>query len=291
MLAGRAPFARDTITDTLAALVERDPDWQALPAATPAKIRDLLRRCLQKDPQRRLRDIGDAYLDVDDAIAGPAAIANVAIAVHRRPIAPSVVATAILASGITASILLFARQPPEVPGPDLVLTIAPPGASGIVPVGPLPSQHRGFPRMVPSSRTFDRSRTLQLRRLNSIAPEPLRVPIGTLVVVWSPDSKSLLFQDGDNLKRIQVPDGAPEIIGRLPAAGTRLVTVSDSGAMLFSCCQTRDIFSLLFVHEVGAQATEIRVPGLKAGSYGNAVSLPGGEDFLIEFVPQGSRGE
>ena len=70
MLAGRAPFARDTITDTLAALVERDPDWQALPAATPAKIRDLLRRCLQKDPQRRLRDIGDAYLDVDDAIAG-----------------------------------------------------------------------------------------------------------------------------------------------------------------------------------------------------------------------------
>ena len=115
------------------------------------------------------------------------------------------------------------------------------------------------------------------------------MPIGTLAVVWSPDSKSLLFQDGDNVKRIQVPDGAPEIIGRLPAAGTRLVTVSESGAMLFSCCQTRDIFSLLFVQEVGAEAKEIRVPGLKAGSYGNAVSLPGGEDFLIEFVPQGSE--
>ena len=134
MLAGHAPFARDTITDTLAALVERDPDWQALPAATPAKIRDLLRRCLQKDPQRRLRDIGDACLDVDDAIAGPAAIANVAIAVDRRPIAPWVVAAAILASGITASILLFVHQPPEVPGPDLVLSIAPPVASGIAPV-------------------------------------------------------------------------------------------------------------------------------------------------------------
>ena len=67
MLTGGAPFARDTLTDTFAAIVDREPSWESLPAATPDRIRDLLRRCLQKDPSRRLRDVGDARLEIDDA--------------------------------------------------------------------------------------------------------------------------------------------------------------------------------------------------------------------------------
>ena len=69
MLTGRAAFAGDTVTDIIAALVSRDPDWTALPAATPPSIRGLLRRCAEKDPKRRLRDIGDARLEIDHAIA------------------------------------------------------------------------------------------------------------------------------------------------------------------------------------------------------------------------------
>ena len=63
MFTGRAVFGRDTVTDTLAALVEHDPDWTGLPPATPVSIRRLLERCLTKDPKRRLRDIGDASID------------------------------------------------------------------------------------------------------------------------------------------------------------------------------------------------------------------------------------
>ena len=70
MLTGRAAFAGDTVTDIIAALVSRDPDWTALPAATPPSIRRLLMRCAEKDPKRRLRDIGDARLEIDHAI-GP----------------------------------------------------------------------------------------------------------------------------------------------------------------------------------------------------------------------------
>ena len=74
MLTGRAAFAGDTITDILAAVVTREPDWTALPATTPASIRRLLTRCLEKDPKRRLRDIGDAQLEIEEAIKrGPAA--------------------------------------------------------------------------------------------------------------------------------------------------------------------------------------------------------------------------
>lgn len=66
LISGRAAFPGDTTTDILAAVVTRDPDWAALPATTPASIRRLLARCLDKDPRRRLRDIGDAKLELDD---------------------------------------------------------------------------------------------------------------------------------------------------------------------------------------------------------------------------------
>jgi serine/threonine protein kinase len=72
MLTGRAPFTADTITDTLAAIIERDPDWRALPDATSEALRRLLRRCLQKEPARRVHDIADARLDLEDAESLPA---------------------------------------------------------------------------------------------------------------------------------------------------------------------------------------------------------------------------
>jgi eukaryotic-like serine/threonine-protein kinase len=67
MLTARVTFARPTVSDTLAAILEHEPDWQALPAATPPAIHRLLRRCLRKDSQRRLHDIADARIELDEA--------------------------------------------------------------------------------------------------------------------------------------------------------------------------------------------------------------------------------
>ena len=69
MLTGRAAFARETVSDTIAAILEREPDWAALPAATPPSVTRLLRRCLDKDLGRRFRDIGDAKVDIDEPVA------------------------------------------------------------------------------------------------------------------------------------------------------------------------------------------------------------------------------
>jgi serine/threonine protein kinase/Tol biopolymer transport system component len=65
MLTGRITFAGETVSDSIAKILEREPDWSALPTATPAPIRRLLLRCLTKDPKKRLRDIGDLRIEID----------------------------------------------------------------------------------------------------------------------------------------------------------------------------------------------------------------------------------
>ena len=71
MLGGRAVFARETIGDTLIAIIEREPDWTGVPVTVPPAVRRLLRRCLEKDPKRRLRDMGDAKYEIEQLIEGP----------------------------------------------------------------------------------------------------------------------------------------------------------------------------------------------------------------------------
>ena len=70
MLAGKRPFAGSEVSDTLASILKSDPDWSALPAATPSAIKRLLRRCLSKDVRGRLHDIADARLEIRDAQTG-----------------------------------------------------------------------------------------------------------------------------------------------------------------------------------------------------------------------------
>jgi serine/threonine-protein kinase len=74
MLTGRAVFAGDTITETLAAVMRDEPRLDQLPAVTPPVVRTLLARCLERDPKRRLRDIGEARIALDDAVARPGAV-------------------------------------------------------------------------------------------------------------------------------------------------------------------------------------------------------------------------
>ena len=71
MLTGCAPFRGDTLSDTIAAILDREPDWSALPAGMPRTLRRLLQRCLVKDPRQRLRDIGDARVEIEQILGAP----------------------------------------------------------------------------------------------------------------------------------------------------------------------------------------------------------------------------
>jgi serine/threonine protein kinase len=71
-LTGKQAFLGETVSDTIAAILKNEPDWGRLPPGTPAPLRKLLQRCLRKDPDRRLRDIGDARIEMEEAQSEPA---------------------------------------------------------------------------------------------------------------------------------------------------------------------------------------------------------------------------
>jgi len=104
-LTGQQLFQGETISDVLAAVLTKEPDWERV----PAKVRPLLRRCLEKDPKQRLRDIGDARLVLDKVIAGApedaaavAAATTVGVPVRGRGL-PWVIA-GVLGAGLLAAL-------------------------------------------------------------------------------------------------------------------------------------------------------------------------------------------
>ncbi len=109
MLTGRTAFGGETISDTIARVLERDVDWDALPPSIPPRIHDLLRRCLQKEPTRRLRDIGDARLEIDEALTA-SAVAVAAPAPAKRAIRPPQLLLGVIAAaglGVAATLTII----------------------------------------------------------------------------------------------------------------------------------------------------------------------------------------
>ena len=86
VLTGSRAFHRETVADTLAAIIEVEPDWSRLPANTPVAVRELLRRCLRKDLKFRLRDMGDAWVEINEAVSEspPDAEASVVMAARGQ---------------------------------------------------------------------------------------------------------------------------------------------------------------------------------------------------------------
>ena len=83
MLSGTMAFEGDTVSDTIAAILERDPDWSTLPSDTPRAVRRLVQRCLEKDPKQRLHDIGDARLEIEQIIQSPTEDVDADVALHQ----------------------------------------------------------------------------------------------------------------------------------------------------------------------------------------------------------------
>ncbi len=111
MLTGRRAFEGATVTDTLVRVLEREPDWTALPAATPEAVRRALRRCLEKNPRRRVRDIGDARLELDEGPLTPS------LTDTRRTIRWWVLGlAALLLVAVGAAIDGIVRRPDPAPG-------------------------------------------------------------------------------------------------------------------------------------------------------------------------------
>jgi hypothetical protein len=201
MLVGVRPFDGETVSDTLAAVLARDADWSALPAATPAKVRELLQRCLEKDPKRRMRDIGDARIELEEVLATRTASGRVRIpaepvaAIAGRP-ASRTLMIALLVGG---AILGF--------GVGVLSRRAPAAAAGIVRLDlDFPSDVRinqfavspdgsaiaaqGLPRVAPGEP--DPPARVYLRRLDSGMANVVPGTEGSQGFGFSPDGRFIL---------------------------------------------------------------------------------------------------
>ena len=112
MVAGRAAFARETLTDTLAAVLQQEPDWTWLPTDTPARVRQLLRRCLEKDAKLRLRDIGDARFELAETRTPDTPPAR--MAARSRIAATAAAALSALALIVVGANLYFGGAPADL---------------------------------------------------------------------------------------------------------------------------------------------------------------------------------
>ena len=102
MLTGKLPFEGETATDTLARIIEREPDWELLPQETPADIRALIQRCLEKELNRRLVDVGDAVIGISETLSKPVTVSPMTIGakLRRTAVIIGAVAIGIILSGI-----------------------------------------------------------------------------------------------------------------------------------------------------------------------------------------------
>jgi hypothetical protein len=199
MLTGGRPFAGAILSDLLAAVVSADPDWSRLPADTPPAVRRLLRRCLQRDLRLRLPDIGAARLELTEVLAGdsePEAMhADPPAALGMRRAVPWLIAA--LAVAVTAYTIVAARRSSggqaQQPLARLTLEVPPSLAATRV----------GAPDISPNGRhivVVGQERRLYVRHMDALAFEPLPGTDGATSAFWSPDSESIAFTVGGQVK-------------------------------------------------------------------------------------------
>ena len=110
MLTGTRPFAGEDVSETLAYVLTKEPDWSALPGDVPPSLRTYLMRCLEKDPRQRIRDAGDLRLAMDGAF-DTASEASEPVAVAHRALPWAVAAVASLLTGLVVWSLTRAESP------------------------------------------------------------------------------------------------------------------------------------------------------------------------------------
>jgi len=217
MLTGRRAFPGDDVSDTLASVLAREPDWSALPRDTPEAVRGLLRRCLEREPLQRLRDIGEARVLLSGRLEPIAAVPPSSAQARRR--APWLLALPwVLLVLVVAGALATRRQPAaERPRePETVrLTIPGPGPEYAVDPFERPVVSTDGRTMAVALRS-PQGNALFVRPLDSF--ELVRVEGGGRRPFFSPDGRSLAFLRFGTVWTMDLVERRPSLVGRLNEA-------------------------------------------------------------------------
>ena len=229
MLTGRRAFDGDTVSDTLAAVLRGEPDWNALPSSTPASVRRLLRRALTKDTHRRLADVADVRLEIDDS--------TLVESTHGPTTAQSASSLRLIAAGLAGAALVglagagwwFARPAPDPPAVVRFEILQPPGAAGFGPVSVSPDG-----RTVAFLVLNEPANQIWARSIDSQEARRLEGTDGATTLFWSPDSESIAFARDGRLLAVPASGGPPRQVAILPSRGEYYGSWGAGGDILLS---------------------------------------------------------
>jgi len=278
-LAGKAAFAGNEVVEILGSVLKSEPDWASLPQDTPSPIRSLLKRCLQKDRNQRLRDIADARFQIEEAqseLASPAAVPARA----ARDRALIVVTLALVISLVITAAALLRRAPVSELSEMRLEISTPPGASlarfEISPDG----RNLVFPA------TIEGKNQLWLRPLDSETLRPLAGTEGATNPFWSPDSRSIGFFSSGQLKRIDIEGQLVQTLASAPLNNGG--AWSREGFIVFARSSVEPLYRI--PAQGGTRETVTRVEPPHQG-HRHPHFLPDGRHFLFyAFGPPESQG-
>ena len=239
LLVGHPPFTGESIPDVLGAIVRDTPRWDELPASTPQSIHRLLARCLIKDPVRRLRDIGEARIALEDQLAGTADATSVAApagtssasATRLRTIRAAVIASIALASAFALIGLWLWRTGASQHAPIVRYEVVPPAkASLTLEFRPAIALSRDG-SLVAFVATLDGIPRLYLRARDSTDVRALPGTEGASVPSFSPDGRWIAFYAEGKIKKVAL-DGAPMTL--TGGADVRGIAWQDDQTLIFT---------------------------------------------------------
>jgi len=291
-LSGREPFQGETAADVLSAILRIDPDWSALPDTISPRVREFLQRCLARDPRDRMRDAGDARLELEQARAAPSGITGPMPALEggirrRRWGARTVLLVAAgLAAGSLLGVGLSWRSPTERPAARVSL------------VSKARVDVRYPVRVAPDGRSVvfaGLDGRLYRRELSRFTEEPIPGTDGASQFVLSPDGQWLAFVGPDprggvtKLLKVPAGGGSPLVLADLPERFLALGPWTDDGVILGTTSQP----SIVGFPADGGPAKPLPSPELgELGQnwFGLTDVLPGGDRVLGDADSYGANG-
>ena len=280
MLTGKRPFGGDDVTDTIASIVKDEPEWRLLPANLPPAIVSLLHRCLQKDARRRLRDIGDARVDIADVIEGKGPSGPVVPVSPARPARLPWVAAIVVAALVgAASTWLVMRQPTSATSPSPTVRFAlqpPPGVLHISNVAL--ADDASF---VVYTGSTDKDTSLFVHRFDDGTVQPVRGTSGARWPFLSPDGKWVGFFRAGRIQKVSLAGG--DALTLCEANGGPGAVWLPDGRIIFAGSWLSGLFS---VSAEGGKPTPLTTLDASKGEKGHwwPARLPDGRLLFTVFM-------
>ena len=286
MLTGTMTFKGDTISDTLAAVIRGEPDWTVLPQNTPLQIRDLLRRCLTKDPKGRMQAIGDARIAIEETLARGVEDTEAAPAPVRPTGWLRVLPWAIAVAGVCAAMLFLALRPaPRVlPLRKFQRNVENLQAGMYGVGGPAISADGKRVAYQSGNRIF-------VWEFDQLEVHPVFEIEGTgqtsTPLIWSPDSTSLAFRNRDKLLRVPAAGGQPVQLCKLPFNLLQSGAWSPAGK-IYLAAHFGDIYEL---SDGGGDARPLGLfhPSTEVDFHGLSMLPDGHLMYMVHTVGAGTR--